>query len=443
MTLEATLNAPARQALTQRQVVAAIAFSGLGWAFDLFDLFILLYVAPILAKVFFPSGQQMLSLAGVYAAFTATLVMRPVGGYLFGRYADKNGRKRSMVVAATGVGLSTALMGTLPTVAVIGGLATVLFLALRLIQGVFMGGMVASTHTLGTESISPGRRGLASGIISGGGSGVGKLFASLAFLLVSAVFHGPSFQVWGWRVMFFTGLISSFLGLFVFTRLHESPLWEALQQDAKRARAGAAPQPSERPRLAQFLPAILLGVALTTAGGGLSYLTSGYLPTFMKLVNHVKPTELGLILSLAAIVVIASSVLAGYLSDVMGRRRAMAVYGVVSLIAIPLLYRGLSHTTDLRMIGLYAVLLSGVGTFCYAPLLIVLNERFPTALRSSGTAISWNIGFALGGSMPVIVSLLARLSANLSVALAISTGLLAALYLIGVYLVPAKKNLMG
>lgn len=441
--MEATLNAPARQALTQRQVVAAIAFSGLGWAFDLFDLFILLYVAPILAKVFFPSGQQMLSLAGVYAAFTATLVMRPVGGYLFGRYADKNGRKRSMVVAATGVGLSTALMGTLPTVAVIGGLATVLFLALRLIQGVFMGGMVASTHTLGTESISPGRRGLASGIISGGGSGVGKLFASLAFLLVSAVFHGPSFQVWGWRVMFFTGLISSFLGLFVFTRLHESPLWEALQQDAKRARAGAAPQPSERPRLAQFLPAILLGVALTTAGGGLSYLTSGYLPTFMKLVNHVKPTELGLILSLAAIVVIASSVLAGYLSDVMGRRRAMAVYGVVSLIAIPLLYRGLSHTTDLRMIGLYAVLLSGVGTFCYAPLLIVLNERFPTALRSSGTAISWNIGFALGGSMPVIVSLLARLSANLSVALAISTGLLAALYLIGVYLVPAKKNLMG
>ncbi|AKJ69429.1 hypothetical protein PATSB16_37500 [Pandoraea thiooxydans] len=441
--MEATLNAPARPALTQRQVVAAIAFSGLGWAFDLFDLFILLYVAPILAKVFFPSGQQMLSLAGVYAAFTATLIMRPVGGYLFGRYADKNGRRRSMVVAATGVGLSTALMGTLPTVAVIGGLATVLFLALRLIQGVFMGGMVASTHTLGTESISPGRRGLASGIISGGGSGVGKLFASLAFLLVSAVFHGPSFQVWGWRVMFFTGLISSFLGLFVFTRLHESPLWEALQQDAKHGRSASPAQAVESSRLGHFMPTILLCIVLTTAGGGLSYLTSGYLPTFMKLVDHVKPTDLGLILSMAALVVIASSVLAGYLSDVMGRRRAMAVYGVVSLIAIPLLYHGLSMTTDLRMIGLYAVLLSGVGTFCYAPLLIVLNERFPTALRSSGTAISWNIGFALGGSMPVIVSLLARLSANLSVALAISTGLLAALYLIGVYLVPAKKNLMG
>jgi MHS family proline/betaine transporter-like MFS transporter len=440
--LTVTTPTPSCPALTQRQVVAAIAFSALGWAFDLFDLFILLYVAPILAKVFFPSGQQMLSLAGVYAAFTATLVMRPVGGYLFGRYADKNGRKRAMVVAATGVGFSTALMGTLPTVQVIGGLATVLFLALRLIQGVFMGGMVASTHTLGTESISPRWRGLASGIISGGGSGVGKLIASLAFLLISAVFPGPSFLVWGWRAMFFTGLVSSFLGLFVFTRLHESPLWEALQASKTFSRPSSQAQTSECTRLSQFVPVILLSVLLTTAGGGLSYLTSGYLPTFMKLVNHVQPTALGLILSIAAIVVIACSVLAGYLSDLIGRRRAMVIYGIVSLVTIPTLYHGLLTAPNLRVIGLYAVLLSGVGTFCYAPLLIVLNERFPTALRSSGTAISWNIGFALGGSMPVVVSLLARISANLSIALVLSTALLAVIYLIGVYFVPVKQNLM-
>lgn len=444
MTLESPPTAPARPALTQRQVVAAIAFSGLGWAFDLFDLFILLYIAPTLAKVFFPSGKQMLSLAAVYAAFTATLVMRPLGGYLFGRYADKSGRRRSMVIAATGVGISTALMGALPTVEAVGGLATILFLLLRLIQGIFMGGMVAATHTLGTESISPGRRGLASGIISGGGSGVGKLVASLVFLLVSAIFPGPAFEAWGWRVMFFTGLLSSFLGLFVFTRLHESPLWEALQKDAKlkHAQPGAASQRGEAARLSQFLPTIVLCIVLTTAGGGLSYLTSGYLPTFMRLVGHIAPAEVGVILSIAAIAVIASSTLAGYLSDVLGRRRAMTLYGIVSLIAIPLLYHAMSTTTDLHLIGLYAVLLSGIGTFCYAPLLIVLNERFPTVLRSRGTAVSWNIGFALGGSMPVVVSLLARMSANLSIALVLSTGLLAAIYLFGVYLVPARKNLM-
>ena len=426
--------------LTQAQAVAAVAFSSLGWAFDLFDLFILLYVAPILAKVFFPSGNTMLSLAGVYAAFTATLVMRPLGGYWFGAYADRNGRKRAMVVAATGVGLSTGLMGTLPTVQTLGVLATLLFLALRLVQGVFMGGMVASTHTLGTESIAPNRRGLASGIISGGGSGVGKLLASLAFLLVGALFPGPAFEVWGWRVMFFTGLLSSLLGLFVFTRLQESPMWTALQKEKATRAAGATGAP---PSLRVFVPAVLLGIVLTTAGGGLSYLTSGYLPTFMKLVNHVEPTDLGLVLSASALAVIASSVAAGALTDWIGRKRAMAVYGLVSLVAIPLLYRGLAAASDLRTIGWHAVLLSGVGTFCYAPLLIVLNERFPTALRASGTSLAWNVGFALGGSMPVLVSLFTKVASDLSFSLAVSTALLAVLYLVATFLTPARDNRMS
>ena len=430
--------APA-SALTQGQVTAAIAFSALGWAFDLFDLFILLYVAPVLAKVFFPSGQQMLSLAGVYAAFTATLIMRPAGGWVFGRFADLRGRRRAMVVAAVGVGLSTALVGALPTVQSIGLLAPVLFLALRLVQGVFMGGMVASTHTLGTESIAPQHRGLASGIISGGGSGVGKLMASLVFLAVTSLFPGPAFAQWGWRVMFFSGLISSLLGLFVFSRLHESPLWEDLQ----RAQPGETKQAAPAARLGAFVPVVLLCIVLTTCGGGLSYLTSGYLPTFMKLVNHVKPKELGQILSLSALAVIASSVLSGYLTDIVGRKPAMLVYGIVSLVAIPLMYHGLAQAVSLREIGMYSVLLSAVGTFCYAPLLIVLNERFPTSIRSSGTAVSWNIGFALGGSMPVVVSLIAKASSGLSAALAISTGMLAVAYLLAAWATPTRHNLMN
>ena len=184
-------------ALPPRQRIYAVAVSCLGWAFDLFDLFILLYVAPILAHVFFDSSRQMLSLAAVYGAFTATLIMRPVGGYLFGHYSDRHGRKRTLVVASIGVGVSTALMGAIPVYQTIGAAAPMAFLLLRLIQGVFMGGMVAATHTLGTESIGPGHRGLASGIISGGGSGIGKLFASFVFVLVSLAVPGPDFASWG------------------------------------------------------------------------------------------------------------------------------------------------------------------------------------------------------------------------------------------------------
>jgi MHS family proline/betaine transporter-like MFS transporter len=195
--------------LTPFQQAQAVLMSCLGWAFDLFDLFILLYVAPILANVFFDSSRQMLSLAAVYGAFTATLIVRPVGGYLFGRYSDRYGRKKTLVVASVGVGVSTGLMGTIPAYQSIGVIAPMLFLLLRVIQGIYMGGIVAATHTLGTESVGPQYRGLASGIVSGGGSGIGKLFASLIYVLVSALVPAAAFNVWGWRIMFFSGLASS------------------------------------------------------------------------------------------------------------------------------------------------------------------------------------------------------------------------------------------
>ena len=261
-------------------------------------------------------------------------------------------------------------------------------------------------------------------------------------MLVSPLLPGQLYVEWGWRVMFVSGLLSSLLGLLVFTRLQESPMWEALQRAP--GQPGALPAPVQAgPRLAAFVPAILLGIVLTTAGGGLSYLTSGYLPTFMKLVNHVAPRDLGMILSLSALAVIASSVLSGHLSDVIGRKPAMLLYGAGSLVAIPLLYLGLAQATSLLRIGVYSVLLSAVGTFCYAPLLIVLNERFPTAIRSSGTAVSWNIGFALGGSMPVLVSLVARGSGGLAGALALCTAALAVAYLLAAWRTPPRRNLMG
>ena len=412
-------------------MVSAVAFSCIGWAFDLFDLFILLYVAPTLGKVFFDSSRQMSSLVGVYAAFAATLFMRPVGGYLFGRYADRNGRKRAMAVAAIGVGVVTALMGTIPTIDTIGLAAPLIFVAMRLIQGVFMGGMVASTHTIGTESITAKWRGLASGIITGGGSGLGKLLASLIFLLVTWVFPGQAFQVWGWRFMFFSGLLSSLLGLLVFSKLEESPMWEQLQ---KVKGAAAASQKPALPSLIHggFRGAVIIGIFLTMAGGGLSYLTSGYLPTFMRVVNDVQPEKLGVILSLSAISVIFFSVLAGYLTDIIGRKSGIILYGLLSLIIIPALYLQLAQAAGVIEIGFLSVILSGAGALCYAPLLIVLNERFPTEIRSSGTAVSWNIGFALGGSMPIVVSFFSKAVSDLPMSLAIATGALSSIYLIAV-----------
>ena len=116
MTMTSAPMVDAQAPAGSRQMINAIIASLLGWSLDLFDLFILLYVAPVVGALFFPSTVPTLSLAAVYASFAVTLLMRPVGSAIFGHYADVHGRKNAMFVAIVGVGISTAAFGLLPTI---------------------------------------------------------------------------------------------------------------------------------------------------------------------------------------------------------------------------------------------------------------------------------------------------------------------------------------
>jgi MHS family proline/betaine transporter-like MFS transporter len=430
---------------SQRQVLTAVTASLLGWALDLFDLFMLLYVAPVIGKLFFPSEHAMLSLAAVYASFAVTLLMRPLGSALFGSYADRKGRKGAMVVAVMGVGIATAAFGLLPTVAQAGLLAPVLFLILRLIQGIFVGGVVASTHTIGTESVAPKYRGAVSGLIGGSGAGLGALMASITYLAMSAIFPGESFNEWGWRCMFFTGIISSVLGIFIFSRLEESPLWQQLaaQKAAKaaEARRTAAVDTSVSPVRMVFSPphrnVLLVNLLITIGGGSAYYLTSGYLPTVLKVVTQTPNHVAAGILMLGSLSVVIAAVLAGHLSSVIGRKRTFILTALVQLIAGPWLYTQLpSAATDTGALALYVMLLSAVGCIGFAPVLIFLNERFPTSIRATGTGLSWNIGFAIGGMMPTAVSLVASGPEAIPATLAWFLGGVSVLLLIGALVVP-------
>jgi MFS transporter, MHS family, proline/betaine transporter len=418
-------------------VVAAVIASCLGWALDLFDLFVILFVAPVIGRLFFPSTDSMLSLAAVYASFAVTLLMRPLGSAIFGSFADQHGRKRAMIVSVVGVGVSTAAFGLLPTVVQVGVVAPILFLLLRLVQGVFVGGVVASTHTIGTETVSARYQGAVSGFVGGGGAGLGALLASLVYLAASSAFPGAQFEVWGWRAMFFSGIVSSVLGVFIFSKLDESPVWAALAAQ-KRARA-------EQPRAAAplrvlfskpYRSILFVNLLLTIGGGSGYYLTSGYLPTFLKVVNRTPNSGAGLVLLISSVAVIVASTAAGHLSTLIGRKRSFIWLGVARLIGFPALYLAMAHAQGTVAVGLYAVLLSALGSAGYAPILIFLNERFPTAIRASGTGLSWNIGFAIGGMMPTFVSMLARTPAQLPGVLAGSLAAISVLFLVGAFVVP-------
>ncbi|MEH7525308.1 MFS transporter, partial [Bacillus sp. JJ1503] len=389
-----------------RQFVSATMASLLGWSFDLYDLFILLYVTPTIGALFFPSSNPTISLAAVYASFAVTLLMRPLGSAIFGSYADKNGRKKAMTVAIVGVGLSTAAFGLLPTVPQIGVFAAVIFLLLRLVQGIFVGGVVASTHTIGTESAPPKLRGLMSGLIGGGGAGLGALFASITFSIVSYFFPGEAFSEWGWRVMFFTGLIGSIAGLFVFRTLDESPLWKELQKEKKgKKQDQSINQKPVKSLFTTYLRVLLVNLMIVIGGGSGYYLTAGFIPTFLEIINGVSPATKSGILIASSIATIISALIFGHLSEIIGRKKTFLWVGFLNIVGLPFFYLTLANATTIPSIYFYTICLVFLGNAAYAPVLIFLNERFPTSIRSTGTGLSWNMGFAVGGMMPTFVTL--------------------------------------
>jgi MFS transporter, MHS family, proline/betaine transporter len=424
------------EAIARKRPLAATLSSVLAWSFDLYDLFIILFVASTIGPLLFPPTTPTLELASVYASFAVTLLMRPVGSAIFGAYADRRGRKQAMVIAVFGVGFATALMGAVPTYASAGLLAPACFVLLRLVQGIFVGGVVASTHTLGTETIDGRWRGLVSGLI-GGGAGIGAVVASLVFLSCSAVFPGHQFAAWGWRVMFFTGIIGAALSLVVFRRVEESPLWSRMASGESRLRTPIRELFSRRYRAIFALNLLLVAGAATQY-----YLTSGFLPTFLGKNVHMSTLQAAVVLLAANAVIIVSACLYGHLSQRIGRRKAFLIIGAPNVVLLPVIYLQMA-TLSSHAVGaviLYTVLLSWLANAAYAPVLVFLNERFPTAIRATGTAVSWNVGFAIGGMMPTFVTLASPAINDLPGRLAIFLIAAVVIYMVGAWTVPETRG---
>jgi MFS transporter, MHS family, proline/betaine transporter len=421
---------------TQGQVINTAVCATLAWSCDLFDLFIILFVAPQIGELFFPSSSPILSLAAVYASYAITLFMRPLGSAIFGPYADRHGRRKAMIVSVAGIGIVTGLMGFLPTIGQVGLLAPISFIALRVLQGVFVGGVVSSSHTIGTETVGASRRGLMSGII-GAGAAIGSLLASAMYFLVSHIFPGDAFLAWGWRVMFFGGFIGAALSAFAHRTVQESPIWlEAAPKDTG--------SPLQVLLSRQYLGINAVNMIIVIGAATQIYLTQSFLPAFLKLVNKVPAYDLGGILVVANFVAILATPLFGSLSDRFGRKRIFIFLGASNLLLIPLCYILLTSLSSdtLGLIYLYAGILTFCGNASLAPIIIFLNERFPTPLRATGTSLSWNVGFALGGMMPTFVTLASRTPENMPATVLVFLIIAIVLYGAGAIIVPETQGRM-
>ena len=398
MAMAGSATTAAGRARLRRSDARAIGAATLGWAVDMFDLMMVLNIAPQVSAAFFPTQNHLLGLTATYASFAISLVIRPIGSVVFGALADRAGRRRSMTIAVLGAGVATALMGVLPGAVAIGAAAPIGVIVLRVVQGVFVGGITASTHTLATETVPERFRGLTAGVIKGGGASLAVALINVLIIVLDALIGTAAFDAWGWRVLFGFALVGSLLNLLLLRRTEESPLW-------RRTEA-----PARHPARTLFSPRwrglMVTSMLIVFTASAPYYLTTGILPTVY---TEVFRLDQDVASALVIINVVGSALVAavcGHLSQHVGRRKVFLVSGAACLVLVPGLYGlmlalGSPGTGTVLAGSAVMVMASGAIT---SPLIIFLNERFPTGLRSTGTAVTWNIGYGLSGLMPTFVT---------------------------------------
>ncbi|WP_181781081.1 MFS transporter [Pseudonocardia pini] len=391
---------PATEVPPEEQRRALVA-GMLGTGLELFDW--VLYgtaAAVVFSSVFFPTFSPVAGVLAAFATFAAGFIARPVGGLVFAHMGDRHGRKRVLQATVLMMGGATVAIGLLPTYAQIGVAAPILLVLLRLLQGVAAGGELGGAVAIVMEHSPPDKRATRGALLVGGGV-LGAVLASVCFLVTSLAFSRETFLAWGWRIPFVASVLVLAVGLYIRSRMQESPTYTAM----------AAARTLERTPILTVLHTqwrtVLQVIAVTAAQSGVASLlftfTLGYLATFLQMSQ-------GLSLGISVIVNVAlfvSYVVGGRLADRTGRRRTM-VAGFVVCLAMAFPFFLLLDTRSVPVI-LVAVVVLAIGCgLVGGPMVTQFAELFPPQVRVSGFSLGYQTAVILGGGLaPTIAGALA------------------------------------
>jgi MFS transporter, MHS family, proline/betaine transporter len=391
--------------LTSQQKKIAVG-SFLGWSLDGYDIVLMLLVIPSISQLFFPSENPAFSIIATFASYTVTLIMRPLGSVVFGIYGDKFGRKKAMIITILGFSFATFAVGLLPTYIMAGIIAPILLILVRLVQGIFAGGEWGSGAVLTIESVEKQKRGALSGFLQSGFS-FGFLLAAIAFQTITILYPGPAFEEWGWRILFFTGIIPGLVALFVRFSMDESPLWMKAHNNNALERT-----PLRKIVLGAHKKEFILCAAIMT---GLVYMYHGsisILPTYLQQFGAFDKGEIARLMIFATTSSWLGMVLTGWLSQKIGRKKSIIIFCSASmLVSIPL--AGFVLQKD-QWFELFVIIFAFVVSTASGPIPAFFSERFPTTIRNSAAGFSYNAGLIFGSWSPLIaLSLMNSVSAEL------------------------------
>jgi MFS transporter, MHS family, shikimate and dehydroshikimate transport protein len=394
MTVASTTSIPALQRSKMNSVVFASCF---GTIIEWYDFLIYATAAALVFnQAFFPTFDPLAGTLAALGSYAVGFLARPLGGALFGHFGDRLGRKSMLVVTLFVMGLSTFLIGLVPTYASIGVFAPILLIVLRIVQGIGLGGEWGGASLTVLEHAPADKRGLYASFVQIGFP-VGLVLASLAFALTTKL-PSADFAAWGWRLPFLASIVLLLVGIFARSRVPETPIFERIQ---------AAGNLSKNPVLEMIrkdTKSFLIAVGLKLSEVSWVYMLTVFVVLYATTkLNLPKQLMLDAVLY-AALLELISLPLFGWLSDRIGRR-PMYILGALFTIAFafPLFWMLESKSVALIITAVMIAMNFGHGMM-FGPESAYFPELFGARVRYSGASFGFQVSAALGGGFAPIIA---------------------------------------
>lgn len=382
------------QQLTPRQRVFAIVGASSGNLVEWFDFYIYSFCALYFSSAFFPSGNpttQLLNTAGIFAA---GFLMRPVGGWLFGRIADKYGRKNAMLISVLMMCGGSLMIAVLPTYAQIGTAAPALLLLARLFQGLSVGGEYGTSATYMSEVALPGRRGFFASFqyvtLIGG-----QLLALLVLVVLQQLLTEAELKAWGWRIPFVCGAAAALVSLYLRRSLAET----TTASDRAKKEAGSLRG------LLKHKRAFITVLGFTAGGSLIFYTFTTYMQKYLVNTAGMSTKTASAVMTGALIVYMAMQPLFGALSDRIGRRTAMVWFGALATLCTVPIMSALHGVTNPYLAGLLIICALAIISLYTSISGLIKAEMFPVEVRALGVGVSYAVANALFGGSAEYVAL--------------------------------------
>jgi MHS family proline/betaine transporter-like MFS transporter len=385
------------QAGQRKNIAGLIAAVSIGNALEWYDIAIYGYFAVYVSKAFFPNNDPTTSLLLTFGTFGLSFLVRPIGGVVLGAYADRHGRKASLMVSIVMMTIGTSVIAFMPAYETVGILAPIAVLTARLVQGFSAGGEFGSSTAFLVEH-RPDRRGFVASW-QFASQGLSNLLASAFGVGLTSWMTPAEMQSWAWRIPFLFGILVGPVGIYIRNHLEDATAPPAAKQES----------PVRQVLLHQKLR-VTLGIGALAISTAVNYLIV-YMPTYVVKTLNLPPIVGFTATFVGGFVVTFLTPLAGMISDKIGRTTHMIAVNLLLLVSIYPAFLLITRHPTPTVIVAAVFWLSTLKSLYYGPLAALMSELLPAATRATGLGLGYNIGVTLFGGMgPVIMTWLGTIA---------------------------------